>query len=87
MISDKKHLTDEQLIQFLKENGARLRKCTPRECFRLMDVEDKDIDKIEHAVNRKTQQYKLAGNSIVVACMYYIFESLFYGTDVYEIDK
>ena len=81
MISDKTHPTDEQLTQFLKESGARLRKCTPREYFRLMDVDDEDIDKIEQAVPPKTQRYKLAGNSIVVACMYYIFESLFYGTD------
>ena len=73
--------SDEQLIEFLKATDARIRKGTPREYFRLMDVDDEDIDKIEQAVPPKTQRYKLAGNSIVVACMYYIFESLFYGTD------
>lgn len=72
--------SDEQLIEFLKATDARIRKGTPREYFRLMDVDDEDIDKIEQAVPPKTQRYKLAGNSIVVACMYYIFESLFYGT-------
>lgn len=56
---------------------ARVRKLTPREAFRLMDVEDADIDRIQAEGISKTQQYKLAGNSIVVACMERIFENLF----------
>lgn len=55
----------------------RIRKLTPRECFRLMDVKDKDIDKIQQAGIAKTNQYKLAGNSIVVSPMYHIFRKLF----------
>lgn len=55
----------------------RIRKLTPRETFRLMDVKDEDIDKIQQAGIAKTNQYKLAGNSIVVSCMYHIFRKLF----------
>lgn len=58
-------------------NGYRIRKLTPRECFRLMDVSDHDIDKIQDAGLSKTQQYKLAGNSIVVSCLYHIFRKMF----------
>ena len=55
----------------------RIRKLTPRETFRLMDVKDEDIDKIQQAGIAKTNQYKLAGNSIVVSPMYHIFRKLF----------
>ena len=109
----------------------RIRKLTPTECFRLMDVSDEDIEKIKSyrggeteiicdangepimnmeftkpAKNErkitinvngerreyygsqliwrkegkeisKTAQYKLAGNSIVVSCMYHLFRKLF----------
>ena len=44
----------------------RIRKLTARECFRLMGVGDKDIDKSQSAGISESQQYKLAGNSIVV---------------------
>lgn len=61
----------------------RIRKLTPRECFRLMDVDEENIDKLLDAKNEKGQQlisnsqlYKMAGNSIVVACMEHIFKSL-----------
>lgn len=55
----------------------RIRKYTPREAFRIMDVSDADIDRIQAAGICKTAQYKLAGNSIVVACLYHIFKELF----------
>lgn len=55
----------------------RIRKLTPRECFRLMDVCETDIDKIQASGVSESQQYKMAGNSIVVACMEGIFRNLF----------
>lgn len=66
------------LPEELRGKHFRIRKLTPRECFRLMDVTDEDIDKIQEAGISKSQQYRLAGNSIVVACMEYIFDNLFY---------
>ena len=65
----------------------RIRKLTPRECFRLMDVDEENINKLLNAKNEKGQQlisnsqcYKMAGNSIVVSCMEYIFKNLFIET-------
>ena len=60
-------------------NGYRIRKLTPRECFRLMGVSDADIDKIQAAGISKSQQYKMAGNSIVVNTLAAIFRQLFIG--------
>ena len=57
----------------------KIRKLTPRECFRLMDVDEVNIDKIQASGLSNSAQYQLAGNSIVVNCMYEIFRSLFYG--------
>ena len=61
------------------ESDYRIRKLTPRECFRLMGVSDADIDKIQVAGISKSQQYKMAGNSIVVNCLAAIFRQLFIG--------
>ena len=58
-------------------NSYRIRKLTPRECFRLMGVDDADIDKIQAAGISNSQQYKMAGNSIVVDNLYHIFRALF----------
>ena len=55
----------------------RIRKLTPRECFRLMGMRDSDIDKIQEAGISNSQQYKLAGNSIVVDVLETIFRNLF----------
>lgn len=53
----------------------RIRKLTPKECLRLMAVDDEDIDKMM-AVNSNTQCYKQAGNSIVRDVMCRMFENL-----------
>lgn len=55
----------------------RIRKLTPRECFRLMGVSDSDIDKIRDAGISESQQYKMAGNSIVVQVLEGIFTQMF----------
>lgn len=47
------------------EGELRIRKLTPKECFRLMGFDDESFHKAE-AVNSNTQLYKQAGNSIVV---------------------
>lgn len=70
-------LTSVQKDNFLCECSYRIRKLTPRECFRLMGVEDKDIDTIQTAGISNSQQYKLAGNSIVVDVLYHIFRKAF----------
>lgn len=55
----------------------RIRKLTERECFRLMGVSEENIDKMMSAGISKTQLYKMAGNSIVVDVLYYIFKKMF----------
>ena len=47
------------------EPTLRIRKLTPKECWRLMGFTDDDFEKAEK-VNSNTQLYKQAGNSIVV---------------------
>ena len=65
--------------------GYRIRKLTERECFRLMDMPEEYIDRIQSAGISRSQQYKMAGNSIVVACLYYIFDKLFIHTTPTEL--
>ena len=50
-------------------------KLSPRECGRLMDVKDEDIDKML-AVNSNSQCYRQYGNSIVVVVLAAIFSQL-----------
>ena len=61
----------------LEGKKFRIRKLTPRECFRLMDVEEKDIDTIQATGLSNSAQYRLAGNSIVVSCLYHLFRKLY----------
>lgn len=85
------HPTKEQLLEYFSRR-IRVRKMTPKEAMRLMDVDDSDIDKIMNATETvtlkdgtvktkkaisKTAVYKLAGNSIVVSVLYHIFRTMF----------
>lgn len=56
--------------------GLRIRKLTPKECWRLMGFDDEDFEKAEK-VNSNAQLYKQAGNSIVVNVLEAILNSLF----------
>lgn len=64
------------LPEELKGKKFRIRKLTPKECFRLMGVDDDDIDKMQSSGLSNSAQYKLAGNSIVVDVLYHIFRKL-----------
>lgn len=55
----------------------RIRKLTPRECWRLMDFSDECFDRAKAAGVSDTQLYKQAGNSIVTAVPYCIFRELY----------
>lgn len=55
----------------------RVRKLTPKECFRLMGFDDADVDLlIENGISN-TQLYKMAGNSIVVNMLEFLFCQIF----------
>ena len=72
----------------VKEVGSeiRIRKLTPKECWRLMDFTDEEYEAAEKAGVSKTQLYKQAGNSIVVSCLAHIFRELLKGTE-YEPEE
>ena len=56
-------------------DNYRIRKLTPKECWRLMGFDDDDFKKSER-VNSNTQLYKQAGNSIVVDVLMHILNNL-----------
>lgn len=56
-------------------NNLRIRKLTPKECWRLMGFDDASFDKAAK-VNSNTQLYKQAGNSIVVNVLEAIITNL-----------
>ena len=55
----------------------RIRKLTPRECFRLMGFSDRDFDAAKNVGVSNSQLYKQAGNSIVVDVLYCIYVELY----------
>ena len=78
--------TNENISQCLTEphhntqrlfDGLRIRKLTPKECWRLMGFDDEDIDKCIKVGISDCQLYKQAGNSIVVNVLEAIFRELF----------
>ena len=56
--------------------NLRIRKLTPKECWRLMGISDEDFEKAQE-VNSNTQLYKQAGNAIVVDVLEAIFANMF----------
>lgn len=88
MHRDKQIPTDEiiQELRILHPNrGIMMYNSTPcfirrlscRELYRLMDVDNTDIDTLLSTNIPKTQHTKLAGNSICVNPLYHIFRKLF----------
>ena len=67
--------TSEFFLPNYTTKDLRIRKLTPKECWRLMGFDDEDFYKAE-AVNSNTQLYKQAGNSIVVDVLEAIFTNL-----------
>lgn len=55
----------------------RLRKLTPRECFRFMGVGEVDIDKLVKSGVPDDQLYKISGNAIVVKVLCNLYTSIF----------
>lgn len=57
------------------KQAYRIRKLTPKECWRLMGFDDSDFEKAERVCSN-TQLYKQAGNSIVVNVLEHILVNL-----------
>lgn len=64
-----------KIIEEKSMNNLRIRKLTPKECWRLMGFDDDAFEKAEK-VNSNAQLYKQAGNSIVVNVLERILENL-----------
>ena len=61
----------------MENNKYRIRKLTPKECWRLMGFSDEQFEKAKEAGVSNSQLYKQAGNSIVTDVLYYIFKNLY----------
>lgn len=68
-------ITNGWKIVEVNMNNLRIRKLTPKECWRLMGFDDEDFEKASK-VNSNTQLYKQAGNSIVVNVLMAILKEL-----------
>ena len=68
-IEDNSEITDEM-------NLCRVRRLTPKECFRLTGFDDADCELLLEKGQSETQIYKRAGNSIVVNVLYYLMKNL-----------
>ena len=81
--STKRGTVQKEMIQTLTTfqdkgvvmNDLRIRKLTPKECWRLMGFDDEDFEKASE-VNSNSQLYKQAGNSIVVNVLEGILKEL-----------
>lgn len=69
-------LTTVQKDNLVVENRLRIRRLTPKECWRLMAFTDEEFDKVQATGISNTQLYKMAGNSIVVNCLVALFFNL-----------
>jgi DNA (cytosine-5)-methyltransferase 1 len=58
--------------------NGKVRKLTPRECWRIMGFSLENFAKVEGKLSN-TQLYKQAGNTICVSCLEAIFKELFSG--------
>lgn len=59
----------------IMQNDERVRKLTPKECWRLMGFSDEDFEKASTQCSN-SQLYKQAGNSIVVDVLMAIFKEM-----------
>lgn len=70
-------------------NSENIRKLTPSECYRLMDMDESNIQKIVGAKDADgkqlvsdTQLYSCCGNGIVVSVLEFIFHNMFIDTPI-----
>lgn len=76
----------KHIIEPTMKEQLRIRKLTPKECFRLMGIKDEDFEKI--AKNQSNASlYHLAGDSIVVSVLVAIFGQMIKGFDFNDYIK
>ena len=67
---------DKRILENDINNNFKIRKLTPKECWRLMGFNDEDFEKAQASGISNSQLYKQAGNSIVVNVLERIFDNL-----------
>lgn len=68
-------ITQSKAGVILKDNNLKIRRLTPRECWRLQGFTDEQFNAAQ-AVNSDTQLYKQAGNAVTVNVVYEIGKSI-----------
>lgn len=77
-----KPMTDEQMNEEIEDfNELAVRRLTPKECFRLQGFDDQDVDLLVANGISNTQLYKMAGNSIAVNMLEFLFCQIFDNND------
>ena len=61
-------------LKVTDNSSFKVRKLTPKECWRLMGFSKKDFNKAKSAGVSDSQLYKQAGNSIVTYVLYEIYK-------------
>lgn len=64
-------------LKVIENSNSRIRKLTPKECFRLMGFSDEDFEKARSSGMSNSQLYKQSGNSIVTDVPYYILLEIY----------
>ena len=67
---------NQELKILTPEKKPRIRKLTPKECWRLMGFEDTDVSRAKSIGMSDSALYKQAGNSIITNCISLIMEHL-----------
>lgn len=82
-VSDREYSNALTTVQkdALVSNGTDVRKLTPKEYFRLMGFDDADVDLLIRNGISNSQLYKMAGNSIVVNMLEFLFCQIFDNDD------
>lgn len=68
-------MENHSLAITIADTNYRIRKLTPKECWRLMGVSDNDFEQAQK-YNSNSALYKQAGNSIVVDVLEFIFKNV-----------
>ncbi len=78
-VSDREYSNALTTVQkdALVSDGEKVRKLTPKEYFRLMGFDDADVDLLARNGISNSQLYKMAGNSIAVNMLEFLFCQIF----------
>ena len=83
-LASRTFLANQSYLQTIMGKKYRIRKLTPTECFALMGVRERERERLASCGVSESQQYKMAGNSIVVDVLMGIFGQMFHPQEKIE---